>query len=139
VTIRPARGEDIPAVLALWRTAEAHPSATDDPESLAILLERDSESLLVAELDGELVGVLIAAWDGWRGNLYRLAVAPPHRRSGIAAQLVREAEDRLRARGARRITALVIGADDPAVAFWLAAGYDHDERMARHVKTVPAG
>jgi ribosomal protein S18 acetylase RimI-like enzyme len=138
VAIRACRGEEIPTVLALWREAEAHPSATDDPGSLTALLDRDPESLLVAEADGAIVGALIAAFDGWRGNLYRLAVAPSERRRGIATGLVRAGEERLRAKGARRITALVVAADDPAVAFWPAAGYRHDERMARYVKTLPS-
>jgi ribosomal protein S18 acetylase RimI-like enzyme len=34
------------------------------------------------------VGTLVAAWDGWRGNMYRLAVLPEHRRAGIGRELV---------------------------------------------------
>jgi ribosomal protein S18 acetylase RimI-like enzyme len=137
--IRRCRRDEIPAVLALWREAEARPSATDDPGALATLLERDRESLLVADAGGEVVGAVIAAWDGWRGNLYRLAVAPAHRRRGLGTRLVRTAEELLRARGARRITALVAASDDSAAAFWPAVGYDRDERIARHVRTLPSG
>jgi beta-N-acetylhexosaminidase len=61
-------------VLAVWRKAGSVPGATYSEEALAQLLEASPDGLLVAELDGELVGTLIAAWDGWRGNLYRLAV-----------------------------------------------------------------
>ena len=32
--------------------------------------------LLGAERDHHIVGTLIVAWDGWRGNMYRLAVLP---------------------------------------------------------------
>jgi ribosomal protein S18 acetylase RimI-like enzyme len=137
--IRPCRPDEIPTVLALWREAAAGPGPTDDPDGLATLLASDAESLLVAEADGELVGALIAGWDGWRGNLYRLAVAPAHRRRGIGTELVRAGEALLRARGARRISALVVGSDDTAVGFWPAVGYDRDERVARHVRTLPAG
>ena len=89
---------------------------------------------LVAEDAGRLVGTLIAGWDGWRGNMYRLAVLPAYRRQGVATAPVGEAERRLRALGARRITALVIGDHDWATGFWRAAGYQVDERMARFVK-----
>ena len=91
---------------------------------------------LVAEDAGRLVGTLIAGWDGWRGNMYRLAVLPAYRRQGVATALVGEAERRLRALGARRITALVISDHDWATGFWRAAGYELDERMARFVKGV---
>jgi hypothetical protein len=69
LTICSAQPEDIPAVLELWREAAAFRSATDDERGLEALLENDRRSLLVAEKDGELVGAVIAGWDGWRGNL----------------------------------------------------------------------
>jgi len=91
---------------------------------------------LVAEEGGRLVGTVIAGWDGWRGNMYRLAVLPRFRRRGIARSLVAEAERRLRAKGARRITALVVKDEEEALAFWHAAEYEHDQRMVRYVKTL---
>jgi hypothetical protein len=33
------------------------------------LQRTDTEALLVAELDGVVVGGLIAAWAGWRGDM----------------------------------------------------------------------
>jgi ribosomal protein S18 acetylase RimI-like enzyme len=99
----------------------------------------ESGSLLVAEDgdDGMVVGTLIAAWDGWRGNMYRLAVAEEHRRQGVARELVAAGERLLEARGARRITALVPREDAPATGFWRAAGYARDAVWARHVKNLP--
>jgi hypothetical protein len=40
------------------------------------LLEDGDGALLVAEADGRVVGAIVAGWDGWRGNMYRLAVLP---------------------------------------------------------------
>jgi ribosomal protein S18 acetylase RimI-like enzyme len=98
--------------------------------------ERDA--LLVAQVEGRLAGTIIAGWDGWRGSLYRLAVLPPARRRGIALRLVAEAERRLAAKGARRLSAIVMSEQDPAVALWLAAGYHHDTRVGRYVRTLSA-
>jgi ribosomal protein S18 acetylase RimI-like enzyme len=61
--------------------------------------------LVVAEADGTLVATVIGAWDGWRGNIYRLAVLPAYRRRGIARAPVAEADRMLRQMGARRISA----------------------------------
>lgn len=69
-----------------------------------------------------MIGSLIAAWDGWRGSFYRLAVHPDHRRRGIGTALLREGERRLRARGAVRLTAILAGADPVAAGFWEAVG-----------------
>src|SRR4051812_8443112 len=90
---------DIPDVLALWETARSgHAETPDTAESLERLLRTDPGSLLVAT-DESIVGALIAAFDGWRGNLYRLAVSPHRRREGIARQLVSAGEARLAALG----------------------------------------
>ncbi len=60
------------------------------------LLERDPSALLVAELGDQLVGSVIAGWDGWRGHLYRLAVHPDRSREGVGRALLVAAESRLR-------------------------------------------
>ncbi len=135
-TLRPARHEDIDAILRLWREASAVPSVTDDAESLRNLLDRDSHALLIAELDGRIAGSLIAAWDGWRASFYRLAVAPSHRRLGLARALVAAGEAQLRARGARRFTALVDTGEEHALAFWTAAGYRAQHERLRFVRDL---
>jgi GNAT superfamily N-acetyltransferase len=112
--IRNATEADIASVLDLWAVAGSSPSISDTPDGLVQLLAADPLALLVAELDGVLAGSLIAAWDGWRGSFYRLAVSPEHRRKGLATMLLREGERRLRERGAVRLTAIV--ADDVAGA-----------------------
>ena len=136
VVVRPGRREEIPGVLGLWREAGSVPSVSDDPASLERLLETSKDALLVAETDGLVVGTIIAGWDGWRANFYRLAVLPSARRQGIALRLVADAERRLAARGARRLSAIVMSTHDPAVALWLAAGYIHDTRVGRYVRSL---
>jgi ribosomal protein S18 acetylase RimI-like enzyme len=134
-TIRPCRAGEVDAVLALWGVSRSEHAVTPDtPERVAALLE--SESLLVAEADGELVGALIAAFDGWRGNMYRLAVVDAWRRRGIGRRLVEAGEARLRARGAPRITALVAFEDAEVRAFWESVGYAADPVMGRMVRTL---
>jgi ribosomal protein S18 acetylase RimI-like enzyme len=135
VTIRPARPDDLDAVLALWGGARSDHAITEDtPERVARVLE--AGALLVAEVEGAVVGAVIAAFDGWRGNFYRLAVAPSHRRRGIGARLVAAGEERLRAAGAPRITALVAFEDTDVRAFWASVGYDADPVMGRMVRTI---
>jgi len=135
--VRPARDDDISAVLELWEEARSPAAVTPDSrEALELLLDAAPDGLLVAESDGRIVGVLVAAWDGWRGNMYRLAVLPAYRRRGIARRLVEEGHARLRAKGARRVTALVGSNEEEAKSLWRALGYELDEDIARFVRKL---
>jgi ribosomal protein S18 acetylase RimI-like enzyme len=139
IAIRSATIEDIPTVLTFWADATVEPSATDDVDGVIALLGVDPDSLVVAvDNDGNVVGTVIASWDGWRGAMYRLAVLPSLRRHGIAARLVEEGERRLRAKGARRFHLIVLEAEAPAQGFWTAVGYERQEGRLRYVKTFPA-
>ena len=131
--VRSARDADLPAVLALWSEAGAVPSVTDDLDSLRRLLAADRHALLVAQLDQSVAGTLIAAWDGWRGSFYRLAVMPHLRRRGLARTLVAAGEARLRSLGARRLTAFVDTGEEHALAFWTAVGYRPQRDRLRFV------
>jgi hypothetical protein len=60
-----------------WDQARSPAAVTpDDVRSVSRLIAHTDDALRVAEPDGKLVGAPIAAWDGWRGNMYRLAVLP---------------------------------------------------------------
>jgi ribosomal protein S18 acetylase RimI-like enzyme len=136
ILIRSGTADEIGALLELWRDAETHPSATDDAAGLQALFDADPDGVLVAEDGRDIVGALIATFDGWRGNMYRLAVLPEHRRRGIATALVKAGESRLRSRGARRITALVAHEQPGASEFWGSARFELDPRTTRFVRSL---
>jgi ribosomal protein S18 acetylase RimI-like enzyme len=135
--VRPATRADVDAVLELWAQARSDAASTpDDVEAIARLLEDGGGALIVAKADGRVVGAIVAGWDGWRGNMYRLAVLPAYRRRGIGRRLVEAGHDSLRAKGARRVTALIAHAEEEAIALWRAAGYELDEDMSRLVRNL---
>ena len=134
IAVRSCAPGESAAVLASWRAAGAEPTHTDDLESIARLIAFDPEALIVADEDGDLVGSVIAAWDGWRGSIYRLTVEPTHRRAGLGRRLLAEAEGRLAVKRAVRLAAIVVEDDTRAVGFWHAAGWEQQVRRLRFVK-----
>jgi ribosomal protein S18 acetylase RimI-like enzyme len=135
VTIRAGRTTDVASVLAFWQTATTEPSTTDDASSLLALLAHAPNTLLLAVLERDILGTVVLGWDGWRGTMYRLAVAPSHRRRGVARSLVDEGERQLHALGAKRLHLVVAADQDSAQAFWTAVGYGQTEQL-RFVKTL---
>jgi ribosomal protein S18 acetylase RimI-like enzyme len=131
--LRTGRSSDLEAILQLWVRAEAEPSHTDDVESLSRLIERDPSALIVAENGRSIVGSVIAGWDGWRGSIYRLVVAPSHRRLGLGRRLLLEAEARLAAQGCVRRQAIVVETESKAMGFWQASGWEQQVHRSRFV------
>ena len=86
-----------------------------------------------------MVGTVIAVFDGWRGNIYRLAVLPAYRKRGIARQLVQQAERRLAIRGAKRVVALASQHSETAAPFWDSManeGWRPSHPKQRYAKTL---
>jgi ribosomal protein S18 acetylase RimI-like enzyme len=133
LSVRAAQSGDLDDVIDLW-TREGGPTrhAGGMAEARA-LLARDPEALLVAVVDGTIVGAVIAGWDGWRFHIYRLAVDRSARRRGVASEMVTLAHQRAAALGAARVDAMVDPDNSGAIAFWQSIGYelDRDARWSR--------
>ena len=131
VAIRSFREADRPQLERLW--SEVFP---DDPPRSAPGRMIDGafavrpESLLIAEHGGAVVGAVIAGWDGVRGWIYHLAVAPAQRRRGIATRLMWAAEATLRALGCPKINLQVRPTNRGVAAFYRALGYQVEERLS---------
>ncbi|MFJ9341817.1 GNAT family N-acetyltransferase [Streptomyces sp. NPDC101733] len=135
--IGPASTDDLRAVLEFWKGAAKGTSISDDLAGVERLHARDPYALLLARCDGELVGTVVAGFDGWRCHLYRLAVHPDHRRRGIGSALLAAAEERFADLGGRRADAMVLDGNGDAHGAWAAAGYHAEDAWSRWVKPLP--
>src|SRR6056297_2541012 len=74
----------------------------------------------------QVIGSVMAGYDGHRGRIAHLAVDPAWRRSGLATRLMVVAEEYLRALGAPKIDLQIDTENRDAVAFSHAIGFDTD-------------
>ena len=132
--VRECHEDDAEAVLELWQQAEATVSVTDTIEDIRCIVRCPTASALVAESNGRIIGSVLGSFDGWRWNIYRLAVLPEFRRQGVARRLLVQLEKWLLDQGAKRVTALVEKDHPWATGFWDAAGYTPEPLDVRYVR-----
>ena len=115
--IRPATADDLPLVRELWTAFETEiPNESwreDDLEEDLVWLEQaiKEETVLLADEDG----LAVARRKGDKlGFLEVVYVRPQARRSGLGAELVREAVTRLREAGAEMLELEVLAANEEA-------------------------
>jgi ribosomal protein S18 acetylase RimI-like enzyme len=129
--IRPYASEDHPRVVALW--LEVFP---DDPpwnEPAAMIrrkLNVQPELFLVAVVNNQIVGTVMAGFDGVRGWIYHLAVLASHRRKGIATLLMQAAETGLLTLGCPKVNLQVRTTNSSVIAFYRSLGYDVEDRAS---------
>jgi RimJ/RimL family protein N-acetyltransferase len=109
VTIRGYRPADYDQVAGVWRAVGFTLRIGDTAEALDRKVARDPDLVLVAELDGRIVGSAFGAWDGRRAFINRVAVDPAYQRRGIGTRLMQELARRLAVLGAQRLGLLTGG------------------------------
>ena len=121
---------DYDAVYALWERLHMTKPSIDSRVALAGCLERNPGLFLVAVgRDGRPAGTVLGTFDGRRGYLYHVAVDPAYRRQGIGRALMIEIMQRLRARGAVKITLRADRENHSAIAFYRSVGLAADEHV----------
>ena len=126
VQIRPFQSADEKAVVALWRQCDLVRPWNDPHKDIARKLRVQPDLFLVGVLDGRIVASVMAGYEGHRGWLNYLAVAPEFQRRGLARALVTEAERLLREAGCPKINLQVRTSNTGVIEFYCRLGYSVD-------------
>ena len=129
--IRAVTHDDLERVVDLWK--RVFPEYNDpsrpqrDPRTSIHRKLVFEDGLFWLGLDGpDVVGTVMAGYDGHRGWIYSLGVDPAHRRRGLGQALVEHAEAQLRARGCPKIYLQVLDTNTGGQVFWRSVGYEPD-------------
>lgn len=127
--VRELTWDDVEQVRSLWLQAFGALKPEDDVGSLARVVDRNPGLFLVAEAEGRVIGTAIGAFDGRRGHVYHVAVAPAWRRRGVGTALVRAVESRLFALGVKTIHLRTEATNTAARAFYERLGWTADTHI----------
>jgi ribosomal protein S18 acetylase RimI-like enzyme len=130
IAVRPYRATDEDALVALWHTSGLTRPWNDPHRDIARKLQVRPEWLLVAVEAGEIVGSVMVGYDGHRGWINYLAVAPAHRGAGLGRALMAEAERVLTEAGCPKVNLQLRRGNDEALAFYEALGYVRDDAVS---------
>jgi ribosomal protein S18 acetylase RimI-like enzyme len=121
-TIEAATAADVEAVISLWSACQLTRPWNDPKRDFALAVEGLASAVLVLRDSGAIVASVMVGFDGHRGWIYYLAVAPGHRRRGLGRRMMAAAEEWLRERGAPKIQLMVREDNAQVIAFYEALG-----------------
>lgn len=126
-TIRTFDPADEASVVALWDRCGLIRPWNDPRKDIARKQRVNPEWFLVAEEKGEVVATVMVGYEGHRGWINYLAVAPSHQRGGTGRALMNEAEKILRAAGCPKINLMVRRGNADVIAFYEKLGFTPDD------------
>jgi ribosomal protein S18 acetylase RimI-like enzyme len=130
IQIRSFQPADETAVVALWQQCGLTRPWNDPHADIARKLTEQPELFLVGTLGHEVIASAMVGFDGHRGWVYYLAVAPRYRRQSYGRALMQEAERLLTERGCPKLNLLVRSANAEVLEFYRKLGYVRDETVS---------
>lgn len=124
--VRPFVDADEDAVVAVWESAGLTRPWNDPHRDIARKKQVQRDLFLVAEDAGAVIGTAMAGYDGHRGWVYYLAVAPDRQGDGLGRALMAEAERRLLALGCPKVNVQIRSGNDAVAGFYDRLGYAPD-------------
>ena len=137
--IRDYRPEDLARVLDLWQRSGLLPVGADGLtlDQAVDLMSSAPAVTLVAELEGDVVGVAIGTAASVVGWIYRVTIAPELGDAQVIDQLLERLEGALAERGARKLST-VVAVRDAIVEQLEGRGFRLVERLRYLERLIPA-
>ena len=124
-SIMPMTEDDYDDVRALWMTIRGFGirALDDSREDVQRFIRRNPTTIVVARMDGRIVGSILCGSDGRQGALYHVCVAREYRRRGIGTHMVGYCMHQLRLMGINKVSLIAFASNDAGNAFWKQIGW----------------
>ncbi len=126
MNIRPFENRDTEQVIALWTDCGLTRPWNNPILDIQRKCALGDELFLVGEKGGQIKCSVMAGYDGHRGWINYLAVAPNARKSGLGKQMMDHVEAKLLALGCPKINLQVRQGNDAVMAFYESLGFTND-------------
>jgi len=111
-------------VVELWQKVFGYETAHNDPNlTISKKLAVNDGLFFVAVENSQIVGTIMAGYDGHRGWLYSVAVDPNKRLNGLGSLLVHHAEAELEKLGCLKVKLQILAINQSTAAFYESLGY----------------
>lgn len=130
IILRKYHHSDRQSLITLWRTSFPNPAPHNEPEFVLDNKLKVDSFLFVAEKNKEIIGSCMAGYDGHRGWLYSVAIAPTTRRLGIGSKLVKHTIKQLNKIGCDKVNLQIVAGNEQVIAFYQSLGFNVEERIS---------
>ncbi len=137
--IRPFQAVDEQEVITLWQACGLTRPWNNPYQDIARKLTVQPELFLVGELDGALVATVMAGFEGHRGWVNYLAVAPELRGRGYGRALMALVEEKLFAMGCPKLNLQIRSTNTAVLDFYSRLGYANDDVVSLGKRLITDG
>ena len=129
---------DYPRVFGLWTSTAGMGmrSLDDSEEGINKFLCRNPSTCFIAELEGEIAGVILSGHDGRRGYIYHAVVRENIRSRGIGRALTEAVEKAMKKEGINKIALVVYANNEKGNGFWEHIGYTTREDLTYRNRSI---
>lgn len=135
--IRQFESSDKEAVIQLWHDCNLVVPWNDPEKDIQRKVSVGSEYFLVGECEGKLMASVMGGYDGHRGYVNYLVIAPMFRNRGFAHMMMSEIEKKLKAAGCPKINLMVRKTNIDIVEFYESLGYQADQSVILGKRLIP--
>jgi len=137
--VRSYQSEDQDTVIALWDACGLLRPWNDPLVDILRKQSTGADLFLVGTIDDAIVAAVMGGYDGHRGWMNYLAVAPDRQGTGLGRRIVQSLEARLKAIGCPKLNLQVRTDNEKVINYYKQCGYVVDDVISFGKRLIPDG